>query len=100
MASLALASDTQATYVRDESRASGHLRDESRASGHPRDESRASGHPRDESRGGYVREVRLERWDRRPFYVVDCPFRVDVPFDMSECVIAALRQAQSEGHRR
>lgn len=46
------------------------------------------------------REVRIERWIGRAFYVATCSFRVDLPLDMSGCVAAALRDASVEGHRR
>lgn len=48
-----------------------------------------------------TREVRLERWDRpRAFHVVPCTFRVDVPLDMSGCIVSALRATMSRGLRR
>lgn len=47
-----------------------------------------------------VREVRIERWSGRAFYVVSCGFRVDLPLDMSGCIVAALRETSQEGHRR
>ena len=46
------------------------------------------------------REVRIERWSSRAFFVVPCPFRVDLPLDMSGCVVAALRDTMREGYRR
>lgn len=47
------------------------------------------------------REVRLERWDRpRAFHIVPCTFRVDVPLDMSGCIVAALKTTMSMGLRR
>lgn len=47
-----------------------------------------------------AREVRIERWSSRTFYVVPCPFRVDLPLDMSGCIVGALRDTGSAGHRR
>jgi hypothetical protein len=47
-----------------------------------------------------AREVRIERWVGRSFYVSASHFRVDLPLDMSGCIAAALRDARSEGHRR
>src|SRR5438045_2509830 len=47
-----------------------------------------------------AREVRIERWSGRNFYVVPCPFRVDIPLDMSGCVVGALRDTSTSGHRR
>lgn len=46
------------------------------------------------------RVVRLERWEARAFHVVPCPFRVDLPLDMSGCIVAALQDAMRAGHRR
>jgi hypothetical protein len=46
------------------------------------------------------RVVRLERWETRSFHVVPCPFRVDLPLDMSGCIAAALHDAMRAGHRR
>jgi hypothetical protein len=46
------------------------------------------------------REVRIERWIGRSFYVAASPFRVDLPLDVSGCIAAALRDARIEGHRR
>jgi len=47
-----------------------------------------------------TRVVRLERWETRSFHVVPCPFRVDLPLDMSGCIAAALHEAMRAGHRR
>jgi hypothetical protein len=46
------------------------------------------------------RVVRLERWNARCFVVVPCPFRVDLPLDMSGCITAALHEAMHTGQRR
>ncbi|MGZ6067646.1 MAG: hypothetical protein ACXWUG_30995 [Polyangiales bacterium] len=46
------------------------------------------------------RVVRLERWQSRAFHVVACPFRVDLPLDMSGCIVSALKDTMSAGHRR
>jgi hypothetical protein len=46
------------------------------------------------------REVRIERWESRAFFVVPCPFRVDLPLDMSGCIVAALKEVLATGHRR
>jgi hypothetical protein len=46
------------------------------------------------------REVRIERWNGRAFFVVPCPFRVDLPLDMSGCIAGALRDTMASGHRR
>ena len=46
------------------------------------------------------REVQIERWSSRAFYVTSCPFRVDLPLDMSGCVAGALHESQRAGHRR
>ncbi len=46
------------------------------------------------------REVRIERWESRAFFVVPCPFRVDLPLDMSGCIVSALQEAMREGYRR
>jgi hypothetical protein len=48
----------------------------------------------------FPRVVTLERWRGRAFFVVACPFRVDLPLDMSGCVLAALRDASLAGRRR
>ena len=45
-----------------------------------------------------AREVRIERWSGRSFYVAQ--HYVDAPFDTSACIAAALRDARCEGHRR
>lgn len=47
-----------------------------------------------------AREVRIERWIGRSFYVSASSFHVDLPLDMSGCIAAALRDARIEGHRR
>ena len=52
------------------------------------------------SHASNAREVRIERWAGRPFYVVACPFRVDLPLDMSGCIVSALRETIGAGHRR
>lgn len=44
--------------------------------------------------------VSLERWEDRSFHVVPCPFRVDLPLDMSGCIAAALHDSMRAGHRR
>jgi len=46
------------------------------------------------------REVRIERWIGRSFYVSASPPDVDVPLDFNGCIAAALRDARVEGHRR
>lgn len=46
------------------------------------------------------RVVRLERWNARCFLIVPCPFRVDLPLDMSGCIAAALHETMHSGHRR
>jgi hypothetical protein len=46
------------------------------------------------------REVRIERWGARAFFVVPCPFRVDLPLDMSGCVVSALKDTMGAGYRR
>ncbi len=47
-----------------------------------------------------AREVRIERWTGRSFFVVPFPFRVDLPLDMSGCIVAALRDTGTAGFRR
>lgn len=46
------------------------------------------------------RVVRLERWSARCFLVVPCPFRVDLPLDLSGCIAAALHETMHSGFRR
>lgn len=46
------------------------------------------------------REVRIERWGARTFFVAPCPFRVDLPLDMSGCVVSALKETMGAGYRR
>ncbi|MBI2393314.1 MAG: hypothetical protein HYV09_27265 [Deltaproteobacteria bacterium] len=46
------------------------------------------------------RVITLERWDARAFHVMPCPFRVDLPLDMSGCIASALHDAMRAGHRR
>jgi hypothetical protein len=47
-----------------------------------------------------ARVVRLERWNARCFHVVPCPFRVDLPLDMSGCITAALHETMHSEFRR
>jgi hypothetical protein len=44
--------------------------------------------------------VRIERWQSRAFHVCPCPFRVDLPLDMSGCIVSALKDTMNAGHRR
>lgn len=47
-----------------------------------------------------TRVVRLERWTSKAFHVVPCRFGVDLPLDMSGCIVAALQDTMQAGHRR
>ena len=45
------------------------------------------------------RAVRVERWSARTFYAIPCKFLIDVPIDLSGCVIAGAREARRAGYR-
>ena len=46
------------------------------------------------------REVRIEQWLSRTFFVAPCAFRVDLPLDLSGCIVAALKEVREGIYRR
>src|SRR6476469_9698827 len=43
------------------------------------------------------RPVRSERWANRAFFASPCRFFIDVPLDMTGCILGVVREAQDLG---
>lgn len=46
------------------------------------------------------REVRIEQWDERRFFISACAFKLGLPLDMSGCIVSAMRDLREGTHRR
>jgi hypothetical protein len=46
------------------------------------------------------REVRIEQWGERRFFISACSFKLGLPLDMSGCIVSAMRDLREGTHRR
>ncbi|MFI5296842.1 MAG: hypothetical protein ACHREM_01980 [Polyangiales bacterium] len=46
------------------------------------------------------REVRIEQWARRAFFISPCAFKLGLPLDMSGCIVSAMRDLREGPYRR
>lgn len=46
------------------------------------------------------REVRIEQWGERRFFISACSFKLGLPLDMSGCIVSAMRDLREGTHHR